>query len=387
MKTLLKPILLTLVTTAGFTACNQPFALAQIAVRDDANLDKKKDDEKNSAKSSESKSEETKSRKSVVCTYTNKYRGEMFRRSPQEALTRDSENVKLIRYYARKYGVSESLALSVAYQESRFDSCAGSHTGVKGVMQLTQKTGNSMGFDRDINEQNIEGGVKYLAMGANKCGETNYTCLASWYNGSNAAEQKSWAGGVGRWHNYMNSYVSSGKAPEAAPPAISITTTSGAGGKAQTGALGTVSTAARNLDASNEKIRTNSSMIEGMYNSIGEVTEYKDAWELNSSARSMNGSVTNQYINQAADFTALLGQFLTLRNVGASQSAKTVSMPKSGTPNPFSCDPKVLERLNIDRSKWLPCALSNENSPKDDISETMQPDLSGANRALDALQQ
>ena len=114
----------------------------------------------------------------------------MFRRSPAEALQRDAGNVKMIRYYAQKYGVPEGLALSVAYQESRFDTCAGSHTGVKGVMQLTKGTGKSMGLDRDVNEQNVEGGVKYLGMGVKQCGATNYSCLASFYNGSNAAEQR-----------------------------------------------------------------------------------------------------------------------------------------------------------------------------------------------------
>ncbi|TIU39549.1 MAG: hypothetical protein E5W31_07460, partial [Mesorhizobium sp.] len=126
--------------TGGMT-----MATAQIAVIDDANLDKRKQDEQHSETSDSSKKNETDKKKNVVCTYSNKYRSQMFRRSPAEALQRDAGNVQLIRYYAQKYGVPEGLALSAAYQESRFDTCAGSHTGVKGVMQLTKSTGKSMG--------------------------------------------------------------------------------------------------------------------------------------------------------------------------------------------------------------------------------------------------
>ena len=146
----------------------------------------------------------------------------MCRRSPQQALARDAGNVSLIRHYAKKYGISEGLALSVSYQEARFDTCAGSHTGVKGAMQLTKRTGRGLGFDRDINEQNVEGGVKLLSQAVKKCGGTNYACLASYYNGSTAAEQANWSAGVGRWHGYFNEYAGSGKAPAAAPPPFSI---------------------------------------------------------------------------------------------------------------------------------------------------------------------
>lgn len=340
-------------------------ASGQIAVLDNANLDKRTSDEGHSDTSLSTKKGEQRSRKSVVCTYTGKYRGEMFTRSPAEAVARDAENVSLIRYYAKKYRISEGLALSVAYQESRFDSCAGSHTGVKGVMQLTRRTGSGMGFDRDINEQNIEGGVKYLAAGVNKCGSSNYACLASWYNGSNAAEQRGWAGGVGRFHGYFESYVSTGQAPAAAPPAISIATVSGVGGKAQTGAVRTVSNAAQSLDNSTFQIGHNVSIIDGLAASIGATTEYKDAWELNSSARGVNTSVVNQYLSTTSDLTRLLGELINLRNTQVSQAQKTVTLPGTSKPNPFSCDPAYLVEQKIPVSQWLPCAVASATDAPD----------------------
>jgi hypothetical protein len=362
--------------------------LAQIAVIDDANLDKRHEDESHSRKSEETKAGEKLKKRSVVCTYSSNYRSQMYRRSPSEALKRDAGNVKLIRYYAQKYGVPEGLALSVAYQESRLDSCAGSPTGVKGVMQLTRRTGKGMGFDRDVNEQNIEGGVKYLKFGVKQCGPTNYSCLASFYNGSDAAQQKQWAGGVGRWHSYFNNYVSTGAAPAAAPPAISIVTAGGVGGKAQQAALGTASTAAADLDASSARIQGNSSLIDVLFGTIGQTTEYKDAWEVNSSARYLNADVTNQYIKQSADFTALLGQFLQMRNTAISQAAKTITPPREGSANPFSCDPAVLTRLNVERKNWLPCAVENaRTSGANGQSIVRAADPDGAAGVIEALQE
>lgn len=370
-------------TAGGITA-----SVAQIAVIDDANLDKRQEDEQHSKTSDMTKTDETDKKKSVVCTYSSKYRSQMFRRSPADALQRDAGNVKLIRYYAQKYGVPEGLALSVAYQESRFDTCAGSHTGVKGVMQLTKGTGKSMGLDRDVNEQNVEGGVKYLGMSVKQCGATNYTCLASFYNGSNAAEQSQWASGVGRWNGYFNEYVSSGKAPAAAPPPFSIITADGAGGIAQAGAMSAVRKAAGGLDASSSQIGANGSTIDALLGAVGQVSEYKDAWELNSSARGIYAGVTNQYIAQAGDFTALLAQFLSMQNVQKSQAARLVESPKDGAPNPFSCDPAELERLKIDRNRWLPCALDNARSrTADGRTVNITTDPAGASSVIDSLQQ
>ncbi len=118
----------------------------------------------------------------------------------QNAMQNQSNNVAMITAAAQNYGVPTDLALAVSYHESEgFNSCAGSDTGVKGPMQLTQSTGSSLGFNRDINEQNINGGMALLAKAANSCGATNYSCLAAKYNGSNRpGEQAGWAAGVAK---------------------------------------------------------------------------------------------------------------------------------------------------------------------------------------------
>lgn len=117
--------------------------------------------------------------------------------SVENAMSNQKDNVSMIYASAQNTGVPTDLALAVSYHESvGFNSCAGSDTGVKGPMQLTQRTARSLGFDRDINEQNIKGGMAVLKRAYDKCGY-DYACLSANYNGSpRPGEQAGWARGV-----------------------------------------------------------------------------------------------------------------------------------------------------------------------------------------------
>lgn len=332
-------------------------AFAQIATLDDPNLNERSTDKAQNERSKETKATDQTTKKSVVCTYFNKYRNEMFRRSPAEALKRDAANVSMIRYYAKKYNVPEGLAMSVSYQEARFDTCAGSHTGVKGVMQLTKGTAKGMGFDRDINEQNIEGGVKYLGMGVQRCGSTNYSCLAKWYNGSNANEQRSWAAGVARYHGYFNNYASSGTAPAVTPPKISISTVDASGGSsAQKGAASSSDGAASSLAYSQTKMIENGNAMDALLANVGQTSEYKDAWEDNAQARSMNVGLYNEYLKAALALNQVINGKMQLSNSSMSQAARSVTKPKDVKVNPYSCDPAELQAAKIALEFWPTCA-------------------------------
>ena len=120
------------------------------------------------------------------------------------AMDRQRNNVAMVYASAQNTGVPPELALAVSYHESvGFNSCAGSDTGVKGPMQLTQRTGRAYGFNRDINEQNINGGMAVLKAAYDKCG-MNYTCLSANYNGSpRPGEQAGWARGVQAAHQRL----------------------------------------------------------------------------------------------------------------------------------------------------------------------------------------
>ncbi len=71
--------------------------------------------------------------------------------------------LKSFKKYAAKYKVPWTLIAAVAYQESKWNEAAKSHTGVKGLMQLTSKTAEHLGVDdREDPYQSIQGGAMYL---------------------------------------------------------------------------------------------------------------------------------------------------------------------------------------------------------------------------------
>ena len=67
-----------------------------------------------------------------------------------------------VEQYARVYGVDSSLAAGVIHAESRFNSNAQSHRGAVGLMQLMPDTAAGLGVDPYDEQQNVEGGAKYL---------------------------------------------------------------------------------------------------------------------------------------------------------------------------------------------------------------------------------
>jgi membrane-bound lytic murein transglycosylase F len=70
----------------------------------------------------------------------------------------------VFREVADTYGIDWRLLAALGYQESQWDANAASHTGVRGLMMLTQRTANQLGLrDRTDPAQSIEGGARYLA--------------------------------------------------------------------------------------------------------------------------------------------------------------------------------------------------------------------------------
>jgi membrane-bound lytic murein transglycosylase F len=70
---------------------------------------------------------------------------------------------KIIQHAARKHEFDWRLIASMIYQESHFNPKARSHTGVRGIMQLTLDTAREMGINNRLDpKQSIIGGVKYL---------------------------------------------------------------------------------------------------------------------------------------------------------------------------------------------------------------------------------
>jgi membrane-bound lytic murein transglycosylase F len=71
---------------------------------------------------------------------------------------------KMISEAADKHGFDWRLIAAMVYQESHFNPRARSYTGVRGLMQVTQRTAAEMGIvNRMDPEQSIDAGVGYLA--------------------------------------------------------------------------------------------------------------------------------------------------------------------------------------------------------------------------------
>ncbi|MGM0594757.1 MAG: lytic transglycosylase domain-containing protein, partial [Pseudomonadota bacterium] len=82
------------------------------------------------------------------------------------ASPRTSERQRIeqfILHNARRYRVDASLIRAVISHESSWRTDARSHAGAVGLMQLMPATARMLGVDPSDPEQNIEGGVRYLA--------------------------------------------------------------------------------------------------------------------------------------------------------------------------------------------------------------------------------
>lgn len=94
------------------------------------------------------------------------------------AFIRSIENdLPLFESYFKQYGnqfnIDWKIIAAMAYQESHWNSDARSKTGVRGIMQLTTNTAESMGVeDRTDPGQSIYGGVKYLSKLLDKIPQT-----------------------------------------------------------------------------------------------------------------------------------------------------------------------------------------------------------------------
>jgi len=103
------------------------------------------------------------------------------------SLTQPTTYDPLIKEAGAKFGVDLSLIKAVIDQESSFNPLAQSSAGAKGLMQLMDGTAAGLGVTDSFDaEQNINGGVKYLAG------------LLTKYNGDEAIALAAYNGGPGR---------------------------------------------------------------------------------------------------------------------------------------------------------------------------------------------
>jgi soluble lytic murein transglycosylase-like protein len=80
---------------------------------------------------------------------------------------------------ATQYGIPPSIALAVAQIESGFNQSAVNAGGDTGVMQISPPTAVTLGIDASNLDQNLQGGVSYLAQLYQKFGDWG-TALAAY---------------------------------------------------------------------------------------------------------------------------------------------------------------------------------------------------------------
>jgi len=91
--------------------------------------------------------------------------------------------------YARHYGVPLDFARAIVEQESDWRSCAVSNKGAAGLMQLMPRTAARLGVRNRCNvQENISGGIRYLAWLMNKFHGELRLVAAAYYAGEGIVE-------------------------------------------------------------------------------------------------------------------------------------------------------------------------------------------------------
>lgn len=93
--------------------------------------------------------------------------------------------------YANHYGVPLNFARAVVEQESAWQVCAISRKGAAGIMQLMPDTAARLGVHNRCNlQQNISGGIRYLAWLMNKFHGELRLVAAAYYAGERVVEAR-----------------------------------------------------------------------------------------------------------------------------------------------------------------------------------------------------
>jgi soluble lytic murein transglycosylase-like protein len=113
----------------------------------------------------------------------------------------------LITQAAGKYGIDPALALAVAQQESGFQQGVISGSGAIGVMQLMPATAAGLGVNPNNLEENIDGGVRYLAQMLRQFGGDVSLALAAYNAGPGNVNKYGGIPPFQETENYVNSVL------------------------------------------------------------------------------------------------------------------------------------------------------------------------------------
>lgn len=128
--------------------------------------------------------------------------------SPVAVAKRADRYDALIQRYSMNYGISANLVRAVITKESCFNPTAKSYVGATGLMQLMPETATWLKVDDFENpEQNLEGGVRYLASLYQRFGRVDLT-LAAYNAGPGNVERHGGIPPFNETQDYVKSVLS-----------------------------------------------------------------------------------------------------------------------------------------------------------------------------------
>ena len=99
-------------------------------------------------------------------------------------------------------------------------------------------------------------------------------------------------------------------------------------------------------------------------------------------ARAVNANLANELILLQTLLNELLAARMNLKNAETSQAVKVVDT--DSTVSPFSCDPVILEQMQIPQNLWPDCAQTQSSGSG--LSETLTPLSGSAASVVEAIQ-
>lgn len=97
--------------------------------------------------------------------------------------------LKYVYINSKKYDISKELILAVMKVESNFNMNVRSHADAYGYMQIIPDLANHLKINRNDRKQNIEAGVRYLAMSKKEFGGYNNNMIAGYNRGINGVKK------------------------------------------------------------------------------------------------------------------------------------------------------------------------------------------------------
>ena len=143
-----------------------------------------------------------------------------------------------------------------------------------------------------------------------------------------------------------------------------------------------VNRATAGMNSSSVRMQEINRVLQALSEGNGSSIRYQDAWDENTKARAVNANLANELILLQTLLNELLAARMNLKNAETSQTVKAVGTDSSVSP--YTCDPVILETMQIPQNLWPDCAQTQSSGSG--TSETLTPLSGGAASVVEAIQ-